>query len=102
MNEEPKQPYSLDAARADIRALNEERIALLNRCLANEALAFTLIAELPLPVLQEMKERFDLRILNAMQHLPPTHQREHIWNQYADKIQEVIGLRQRQQPGTPP
>ena len=100
--EEPKPPpYSLNDARADIVRLNEERIALLNRCLANEAMAFTFIAEIPLSVLLEMKERFDVRMLNAMQHLPPKHQREHIWTQYANKIQEVIELRQRQQPGTP-
>ena len=90
-------PYSLAAARADIAKLNEERIAQLNRILATEAMMKTLIAELPLDVLQEIEERYDLRVLNGMQHLSPHLQRPALWEPYLDKIREVIALRKRTQ-----
>ena len=44
--------YTLQAARKDIETLNSERIALLNRTMATEALMKALLAQLDLEVLR--------------------------------------------------
>lgn len=89
--------YTLESARADIHALNLERIAQLNRIMATEALMKALLAQLDLEVLEELEERYDVRVIAAMQQLKPAEQREHLWAHYLEKIQEVIALR-RQTP----
>lgn len=86
--------YTIESARADIQTLNQERIALLNRTMATEALMKALLAQLDLDVLEE---RYDARVIAAMQQLAPELQREHLWTHYLEKIQEVIALR-RQTP----
>ena len=94
-------PYTLETARQAIAALNDERIAQLNRILATEALLKAIISELPEETLRQLEETYDLRVIHAMGHLPPTHQRPHLWQPYLDKIQEVIALRTKQR-GHPP
>lgn len=89
--------YTIESARADIQALNQERIALLNRTMATEALMKALLAQLDLDVLEVLEERYDARVIAAMQQLAPELQREHLWTHYLEKIQEVIALR-RQTP----
>ena len=89
--------YTLQAARKDIETLNSERIALLNRTMATEALMKVFLAQLDLEVLEVLEERYDTRVIAAMQQLEPELQREHLWNHYLEKIQEVIALR-RQTP----
>lgn len=89
--------YTIESARADIQTLNQERIALLNRTMATEALMKALLAQLDLDVLEVLEERYDARVIAAMQQLAPELQREHLWVHYLEKIQEVIALR-RQTP----
>lgn len=89
--------YTIESARADIQTLNQERIALLNRTMATEALMKALLAQLDLDVLEVLEERYDARVIAAMQQLAPELQREHLWTHYLEKIQEVIALR-RQTP----
>ena len=47
--------YTLQAARKDIETLNSERIALLNRTMATEALMKALLAQLDLEVLEVLE-----------------------------------------------
>ena len=101
MNESGKPPYTLENARDDIARLNDERIAQLNRIVATEAMLKTIIAELPLDLLQQMAERYDLRSLNGMEKMLPGHYRAHLWDHYAEKMQEQIALLQGKPPTTP-
>lgn len=94
-NKEPQPPYTLESAREDIRRLNDERIAQLNRIVATEAMVKTIISELPLETLQHLEERFDVRQVNAMEHMLPGHYRPHLWEHYAEKLRELIALRNR-------
>lgn len=87
--------YSLEVAFKNIEFLNQERIAQLNRQLAQEALLRAMLAELDLAVLEALEESYDLRVLNGMQQLEPEMQREHLWTQYLDKIRELIAARKK-------
>lgn len=89
------EPYTLAQARADIVSLNEERIAQLNRILATEALLKAIVAELDEETLAALEEQYDVRVIHAMSHLAPLHQREHLWQPYLEKIREVLALRRR-------
>lgn len=82
----------------DIDTLNQERIAQLNRLMATEALLKAVPAELDQATLEALAERYDVRVLAAMQQLTPTLQRAHLWEHYQEKIQEVQALR-RSHPG---
>ena len=99
-NEPQPQPYTLENVREDIRRLNDERIAQLNRIVATEAMVKTIISELPLETLQQMEERYDLRQVNGMEHMLPGHYRPHLWEHYAEKLRELIALRKRNPPQT--
>lgn len=102
MEDKEPTPYSLGDARKDIAALNEERLAQLNRILATEAIIKAIISELDLSVLQRLEDSYDVRVIHAMQHLKPYQQRPHLWEPYLEKIREVIELRQKPQQGTQP
>lgn len=91
--------YTLEDARKDIEALNSERIAQMNRLMATEALLKAILAELDLTTLEVLEERYDLRVIAAMQNLEPKMQREHLWTHYLDKIREVIALRSKNSSG---
>ena len=95
MNEKTPPRYTLEQAHKDITRLNDERIAQLNRIVATEAMIKTVISELPLETLQHLEERYDLRQVNAMEHMLPGHYRPHLWEHYAEKLRELIALRQR-------
>ena len=85
--------YTLETARKDIEALNAERIAQLNRLMASEALLLALLAELDTPVLEVLAERYDVRVLAAMQQLAPRLQRAHLWELYPQKMQALLAQR---------
>jgi len=102
MEDKEPAPYSLDMARRDIVALNNERLAQLNRILATEAIIKAIISELDLPALRNLEESYDSRVIHAMGHLQPSQQRPHLWEPYLEKIREVIALRHKSQPGTEP
>ena len=85
--------YTLEMARKDIDTLNQERIAQLNRILASEALLMALLAEQDTPTLQVLVDRYDVRVLAAMQQLEPRLQRAHLWEPYTQKIQALLAQR---------
>lgn len=101
-NQPQPQPYTLETAMEDIRRLNDERISQLNRILATEAIVKTLLAELPPDLLETILQRYDLRQVHAMEQQPPGHHRPHLWEHYTEKLRELIALRKRKQPPTPP
>ena len=88
--------YTLEMAYKDIAMLNQERIAQLNRLMATEALLKAVLAELDQATLETLAERYDMRVIAAMQQLELELQREHLWEHYQEKIQEVLALRRRQ------
>lgn len=102
MKGEAPQPYSLEQARREILALNDERIAQLNRILAAEAMIKTIISELPLEMVQQILERYDLRKVHAMANVEPGVYRPHLWEHYTEKLQELSDLRQRNRPPASP
>lgn len=87
--------YSLEQARKDIAALNEERIVQLNRILASEALLKAILAEFDEQTLESLEERYDVRVLHAMQTLAPKDQRPLHWQPYLEKIHELLERHRR-------
>lgn len=103
MSEQPPAPakYTIEQAHRDILKLNDERIAQLNRILATEAMVKTLLAELPPDLLATIAERYDLRLVHAMEQMPAGQHRPHLWEHYSEKLQELIAKHKRNQPQTP-
>lgn len=84
--------YTLADARKDILALNEARIAQLNRQLATMAIIRAMLTMLNLEQLRELREKYDLRVLAGMEFLEPKLQRPDLWTEYSAKIDELIAL----------
>lgn len=93
--------YTLEAALQDIRLLNEERIAQLNRQLATTSIIRALLTMLPPEQLIELREQYEVRVISGMEHLSPELQRPHIWTEYSSKLDELIALNEMAPPEHP-
>lgn len=101
-DKQPPAPYTLATAQEDIRRLNDERIAQLNRIIATESMIKTIMSELPLETLQRLAEGYDRRQVHAMEQMLPGHYRPHLWEGYSEKLQELIAFLARKPPPKQP
>lgn len=88
--------YSLESAREDIIRLHQEQTAQMNRALALEALLYCVLELLEDDHLAQIAQRFDERLLLKLHQLEPRLQREHLWTQYLDRIEQMLESRRLQ------
>jgi hypothetical protein len=87
--------YTLAQARAEIRALNDNLIAHLNRIGALEAMVRELLHHAPTEVLESMARTYDVQTTLAMGKLEPPFQREPLWTHFQDTMSDIVGTRRR-------
>ena len=97
-NGESPSNFTLQNAKLEIARLDDARIALLNRSGAIDAMINSLLEVLSVDALRRMEQRYDLRKVNAMEHMDPGTYKPHLWEPYTEKLREVIALRLRTPP----
>ena len=85
--------YSLEQARQDILALNDNVIGQLNRIGALEAMERELLHHAPTEVLESMAQTYEVQTTLAMERLKPGLQREQLWSHFQDTIADIVKTR---------
>ena len=95
--------YTLEQAREEIAALNDNLIGQLNRVGALEAMVRELLHYTPTDVLELMADSYDVQVMLAMGRLEPAFQREQLWTHFLNTISGIVKARQQlgQLPGHP-
>lgn len=85
--------YTLEQARQQIAALNDNLIAQLNRIGALEAMVRELLHHAPTEVLESMARTYDVQTTLAMGKLRPPLQREPLWTHFQDTMADIVKTR---------
>ena len=85
--------YTLEQARQEIAALNDNLIAHLNRIGALEAMVRELLHHAPTEVVESMAHTYDVQMTLAMGKLEPPFQREPLWTHFQDTMTDIVKAR---------
>lgn len=85
--------YTLEQARREIAALNDNVVAHLNRIGALEAMVREFLHHMPTEALESMATTYDVQTTLAMAKLAPSFQREQLWTHFQDTLSEIVATR---------
>ncbi|MGE8399796.1 MAG: hypothetical protein ACN6NZ_07640 [Burkholderiales bacterium] len=85
--------YTLEQAKQEIAALNDNLIAQLNRIGGLEAMVREFLHHAPTDLVESMARTYDVQMTLAMGQLEPQFQREPLWAHFQDTMANIVKTR---------